>query len=123
MDVIINPENYEEMKFKLEERDNERLKQLLEKKRVETKEELKKLAQKEIVNRTLRASGINKPLKDHTIKVEAQSSDILELKKKLNEEITTFAKSLLSQTSSLERKEGLKGRVTPGTPDKESGES
>lgn len=116
--IIINPENYEEMIEKLEARGQERMEALTEKKGVKTPEELMQVAAKELSSRAQRSSPGHKPLKDHTVKTEAQSPEIQALKQQLNAEITAFAKERLTQVSPAEKPEGLKGRVTSGAPEK-----
>lgn len=120
-EIIEFPENYEELKQKYLEREEERYQAVLAKRKAETKKELEDLAHKAIVTRALRAGGEHKPLKDRTILREAKSEDIQDLKKKLNEEINAIGQRILKElpkeVPSLEGKvlglSQLRGRISP----------
>ncbi len=114
--IIVDPENWEEVKKKYIEREEEQISKMLEKKKVETVEELEHIATLSIINRAKRASPEHRPLKDHTIQVEAKSSDIQELKQKIHEEITAVAKSHF-HVPTTEKREELKGRITVRNPE------
>ena len=123
-EVIEYPENYKEMKEKYLEREEEKLKLILARRKAETELELEGIATKAITTRANRATSEHKPLKDRTILREAKSEDIQELKKKLNEEINAISRRILKElphdAPSLEGKilGGLKGRVSqPSSPD------
>ena len=123
-EIIEYPENYEEMKKKLLEREEEQLKKVLARRKAETGKELEDLASKAIATRSIRAASEHKPLKDRTILREAKSEDIQDLRKKLHEEITAIGRRILkelpNQVSSLEKKiiglNELKGRISQTPP-------
>jgi len=124
IEVLEFPENYEEMKKKYLEREEENLKRALERRDAETQHELADLAARAIETRAHRASPEHKPLKDRTILREAKSEDILDLKNKLNEEINAIGQRILkelpSEVPSLEEKiiglKQLKGRISQTSP-------
>jgi hypothetical protein len=119
-DIIKNPENWEEMKKKYHEREEEKLKAVLERRKAESKEDLEKISSKAIVKRALRAAADHKPLKDRTILREAKSEEIHDLREKLNEEINSIGmrilKELPKEVPTLEEKviglRQLKGRIS-----------
>lgn len=115
--IIEYPENYKEMVEKLQEREEEQLKKVLAKRKAESTDELKEIAGKAIAKRMVRTSKEHKPLKDRTIITEAKSNEVGELKKQLNEELTSLAqevfKKLPGELPSLSKK--LQGRVKPKT--------
>lgn len=120
-DVIEYPENYEEMKKKYLEREEEKLKTVLARRKAESETELEGIATKAISTRASRAASEHKPLKDRTILREAKSEDIQDLKKKLNEEINAIGQRILKELpkeeiASLEGKvlglKQLRGRVS-----------
>lgn len=118
--VIEYPENYEEMKKKLLEREEESIKRVLASHKAKSEQELETIASKAITTRALRAASEHKPLKDRTILREAKSEEIQDLKKKLNEEINAIGQRILKElpkeVPSLEKKivglSALKGRVS-----------
>lgn len=118
--IIRDPENWEEMKKKYLEREQEQLDKVLTRRKAESKTELEEIASKAIATRALRAGGDHKPLKDRTVLKEAKSEDILDLKKQLNEEITQIGRRILkelpNEVPSLEKKvvglRELKGRIS-----------
>lgn len=116
-DIIRDPENWPEIKAKHEKREKELLEKAFEKKGVKTLEALMTVAGNENAAHWSREQGERKTLKDHTVYVESRDPNIVALKQKLNEEITTFAKTRLKPVQSAEKPEGLKGRVTPGASD------
>lgn len=89
-DIKIEPENYEELKKKYQERQEEKLKRALERNEVNTIEELRDRGLKSVRERWDR-QGENKPLKDRTVIVEPQSEDIQNQKERLLHEISTVA--------------------------------
>lgn len=116
-EVIEYPENYEEMKKKYLEREEQKLKMILARRKAESEHELEDIATKAISTRALRAASEHKALKDRTILREAKSEDIQDLKKKLSEEINAIGQRILKElpkeAKTLENKiVGLKGRVS-----------
>jgi len=124
IDIIEYPENYEEMKKKYLEREEEKLKTVLARRKAESAQDLEGIATKAITTRALRAASEHRPLKDRTILREAKSEDIQDLKKKLNEEINTIGhrilKELPKEVPSLEEKviglTQLRGRISQTSP-------
>jgi hypothetical protein len=118
--VLEYPENYEEMKKKFLEREEENLKRAMASHKANTEQELEDIASKAISTRALRAASEHKPLKDRTILREAKSEEIQDLKKKLNEEINAIGQRILKElpheVPSLEKKvvglSALKGRIS-----------
>ncbi len=106
------PENYEDMVKKLQDREEEQLKKLLEKRNVATFEELQGVAKKAIVQRSLRVAGEHETLKSHTILFEPKAEDIKTLRQKLNQEISAYVKAVFQQNPELKKSGGLKGRVS-----------
>ncbi|HEY4832873.1 MAG TPA: hypothetical protein VIH61_09980 [Waddliaceae bacterium] len=123
-DIIEYPENYEEMKKKYLEREEEKFIQVLARRKAESEHDLEDIASKAIASRALRAASEHKPLKDRTILREAKSEDIQDLKKKLNEEIQAIGQRILQElpkeVPSLEKKiiglSQLKGRISQTPP-------
>jgi hypothetical protein len=119
--VIEQPENWEEMKKKYLEREEEKLQAVLARRKAESEKELEEFASKALVKRALRTVADHKPLKDRTILREAKSEEIRDLREKLNEEITAIGmrilKELPKEVPSLEEKviglRQLKGRISP----------
>lgn len=113
-DVIVDPENYDEMKKKYLEREEEQLNKLLARRKIESEQDLKKIASEAITTRANRAASEHKPLKDKTIIREAKSEDVQNLKKKLNEEINAIGTRILTLKEEIPAVEskGLKGRVS-----------
>lgn len=126
--VIEYPENYEDMKKKYLEREEEKLKLVLAKRNAENQDQLKEFASKSIEARALKGVTEHKPLKDRKILREAKSEDIQDLKKQLNEEIRAIGQRILQELPkeavSLENKviglKQLKGRITQNPPAEES---
>jgi hypothetical protein len=113
-EVIINPENYEDIKKKYLEREEEQLQKVLARRKTDNTQELESIAAQAITTRANRAASEHKPLKDRTILRDAKNEDILDLKKKLNDEINAIGKRILAseeEGNSVEKK-GLKGRVS-----------
>lgn len=112
-DIKRQPENYEDMVKKLQEREDEQLKKLLEKRNVSSVEELRSVARKAIVQRSLRVSGEHETLKSHTVLFEPKSEEIKTLRQKLNAEISAYVKEVFQQHPDLKKsREALKGRIT-----------
>lgn len=116
-DILEYPENWDDMVKKYQEREEELLKRVLEKRNVGTLDELREVSRKAISSRATRVSRDHEPLKSHKILVEPKSQEILSLRQKLNEEIKSFAKQFFQQAAQLEIKpEALKGRIKIGAP-------
>lgn len=125
--VIVNPENYEEMKKKYLEREEEQKQKLLQRHKIQTDEELKEVVSNTLATRSLRSE--HQPLKDRKIISDAESENIKDLKKKLNEEIKQIGQKILGTLSieeveSLEQKvvglKDLKGRISKTQPPQNS---
>ena len=93
-EVIERPENWDDMVKKHEEREEEQLKKVLEKRKAETKDELKAIAAKAIVMRQQRIGG-QKPLKDRTVLRDPSSPEVKAARKKVEEETAAVALALL----------------------------
>jgi hypothetical protein len=128
--IIEYPENYEDMKKKYLEREEEKLNVVMARRKAESPQALEGIATKAISTRMLRAASEHKALKDRTILREAKSEDIQDLKKKLNEEITAIGQRILKElpkeVPSLENKviglrelRQLKGRISQTPPRQE----
>ncbi len=115
-EIIVNPENWEEMKKKYLEREEEQIQKVLARRKAESQHELANIATKAIVTRATRAAPEHKPLKDHTILVEPKSEEIQELKQQLHEEITAITKRILQPHGEPAEHGPLKGRVTQAPP-------
>jgi hypothetical protein len=109
--ILEYPEKWDEMVKKHEERAKEQLEKVLQSRKAETIEELKKLAQRRLVSKRERQQDI-RPVKDRTILVEASSPEIKSLREELNRQISSFARARLKPSEAIEIPEGLKGRVT-----------
>jgi hypothetical protein len=117
-EVLENPENWEDMVKKYQEREEEQLKKILERKKVESVDQLIAFAKKAIVTRAGRVSGEHQTLKNRVILREAKSEEINSLREQLSEEISTLAKELIKHFPSLKKpSDALKGRVTLGAPE------
>ncbi len=122
-EILEYPENYEDLKKKYLEREQEKVKTFELKHKVDI-EKGQEVSSKSIKQRELRASSEHKPLKDRTIIREAKSEDIQDLKHQLNEEIDAIGrrifKELPNQVPSLEKKvlglRQLKGRISHNPP-------
>lgn len=115
--VLAYPENWEDMVKKYQEREEEQLKKLLEKRQVETFEELQNVARKAIAQRAIRTASDHQTVKSHTILSEEKSEEIKTLRQKLNQEITAYAREVIKQHPTLKGHPALKGRVTVGAPE------
>ncbi|MFZ0564724.1 MAG: hypothetical protein WAM28_00800 [Chlamydiales bacterium] len=117
--ILEEPEGFEDIKKKYEEREAEQLKKALAKRKVGTLEELKDFEARAIINRAHRAD--HKVLKDQekTIFREAKSPEIAGLKKKLEKEIYELAQEILRKASDLppevaeKIRKQLPGRIKP----------
>lgn len=121
--VLVYPENWEDMVKKYQEREEEQLKKLMEKRQVETFEELQTVARGAIHTRAIRTASEHQTLKNHSILREEKSEDIKTLRQALNKEITNFAREVMKQYPSLKGHPALKGRVTVGAPEEKFAEA
>ena len=96
-EVIERPENWDDMVKKHEEREEEQLKRVMEKRKAESKEELKDIAAKAITTRQQRIGG-QKPLKDRTVLRDPSSPEVKAARKKVEEETAAVALKLLQGT-------------------------
>lgn len=118
--IIEYPENYEQIRKKFLEREEEKLQAVLERRKAESELELQEHSQKSIEKRANRGSSEHKPIKNKTILTEAKSEEIQALRDKLNEEINAIGKRILKElpqeVASLEGKilglAQLKGRIS-----------
>lgn len=121
--VLVYPENWEDMVKKYQEREEEQLKKLLEKRQVETFEELQSVARKAIAQRAIRTASEHQTVKSHTILREEKSEEIKTLRQKLNQEITAYAREVIKHYPTLKGHPALKGRVSVGAPEEKYAEA
>lgn len=96
-EIIEYPENWEDMKEKYLEREDELLQKALERRKAASKQELIDIASKAIEKRATRGSSEYKTLKDRTIITDPKSEDIQELKKALLTEISAIGQRILGR--------------------------
>lgn len=107
--ILTRPENWEEMVKKHEEREQELIQRALEKKKVETLNELESVAKQAIVTRALRANAKEfKPIKDHHIKINPENEEVKQLREQI---ISDLATSRIPQQAP-KTSGGLKGRIS-----------
>lgn len=128
-DIKEYPENWDDIKEKYLDREEEALKKVLEKRKAETQKELEELAKKAIVTRELRTRPDHKPLKDPAIFKDAKNQDIKKLKQKIKEDFDKTDLNIIKLTSrfpSLAKKVAglgdLKGRIKQTPPSSAAGE-
>lgn len=114
-EVLVNPENWDDMVKKYQEREDEQVKRQLEKKGVASPEDLEHVAKDALNKRALRSE--HQTLKDRAVLVKPKSPEIESLRKQIDSEITTFTREVLKQKPSLSGHPALKGRVSAGSPE------
>lgn len=111
-EIIETPDNWDEMVKKYQEREEEQLQKVLEKRNVSSVGELQDIAHETLSTRALRVAREHEPLKSHKILIEPKSPEIQSLRQKLNEEIRSVAKEIFQQAAKLKiPEEALKGRI------------
>lgn len=114
--IIVNPEGYEDMVAKLKDREDEQLQRVLEKRKVETAEDLAKVAEAAIVKRATRTEHRALKESERVVLVDPKSPEIKELRDQLNKEIDTVVRRLLTELPSTKVVSKLTGRITQGAP-------
>ncbi|NGX60874.1 MAG: hypothetical protein K940chlam9_00348 [Chlamydiae bacterium] len=115
-EIIEYPENWDDMVKKHKEREEEAIQRMMHKRKVEDPMELLKIASEAIATRQGRTAREHRPLKDWTIKIDAESEQVNQLKMKLDKETTELAQKILSelpQQQYPELRNKLKGRISP----------
>jgi hypothetical protein len=119
--VIEFPENYEDMVKKLQEREDEQVKRLIEKRNVGSIEELESVSKRSIQTRSLRVAREHETLRDHTIQHEPKSQEIKSLRQQLAAEVSEYASAVFKQFPDVSKSGALKDRVTVGPPREKEG--
>lgn len=115
------PKNFDELKKKFKEREEEQLKKALERHDAKTTEELLKIGKKALQTRSDRQAADYKPLKDRTVIREPQSEEVKSQMQRIDDEIKAISKEILSKFSPSTTKKVILDHGEDQKPETEAG--